>query len=52
MGLSKSHLPFRNQNPKVGGPNKMEMLFSIESIKNYFQNFEVIKLEEVKVQLY
>lgn len=50
-GFSKSHLPIRNENPKVGGPNKMEMLFSIESIKDDFPNFEIIKLEEVEVQL-
>ncbi len=50
-GFSKGHLPLRNTNPKVGGPNKMEMLFSIESIKNDFPGFEIIKLEELQVEL-
>ena len=50
-GFSKNHLPMRNANPKVGGPNKIEMLFSIESIKNDFPNFEIMKLEEVEVEL-
>lgn len=50
-GFSKSHLPLRNENPRLGGPNKIEMLFSIESIKNDFPEFEIIKLEEVAVEL-
>ena len=50
-GFSKSHLPLRNSNPNVGGPNKIEMLFSIDSIKNDFPDFEIIRLEEVEVEL-
>lgn len=50
-GFSKNNLPMRNENPKVGGPNKIEMLFSIESIKADFPDFEIIQLEEVEVQL-
>ncbi|MFY0712649.1 class I SAM-dependent methyltransferase [Seonamhaeicola sp. NFXS20] len=50
-GFSKSHLPLRNENPRLGGPDKIEMLFSIESIKNDFPEFEIIKLEEVEVEL-
>ena len=50
-GFSKNHLPLRNANPKLGGPNKIEMLFSIESIKNDFPSFEILKLEEVEVVL-
>ena len=50
-GFSKNHLPLREANPKVGGPNKIEMLFSTESIKNDFPDFEIIKLEEVEVEL-
>ena len=50
-GFSKSHLPLRNINPKVGGPNKIEMLFSTESIKNDFPDFDIVKLEEVEVEL-
>lgn len=50
-GFSKSHLPLRDANPAVGGPNKIEMLFSIESIQNDFHGFEIIQLEEVEVDL-
>lgn len=50
-GFSKNHLPLRNANPKLGGPNKLEMLFSVDSIKKDFPNFEIIQLEEVEVEL-
>lgn len=50
-GFSTEHLALRNANPDVGGPNKLEMLFSKESIKSDFSEFEVIQLEEVEVDL-
>jgi len=50
-GFSKNHLPLREKNPKVGGPNKLEMLFSIESIRNDFPDFEILELEEVETIL-
>ena len=50
-GFSKGHLPLRHANPEVGGPNKIEMLFSIESIKNDFPNFEIIQLEDLEVEM-
>lgn len=50
-GFSKGNLPIRIRNPKVGGPDKIEMLFSIESVKNDFPDFEILKLEEVEVEL-
>jgi len=50
-GFNKGYLPLRNANPKVRGPNKPEMLFSTESFKNGFPDFEVIKLKEDEVEL-
>jgi SAM-dependent methyltransferase len=50
-GFSTGHLELRNKNPKVGGPNKLEMLFSKETIKRDFPNFEIIQLEEVEIEL-
>lgn len=50
-GFSKGHLAYRDTNPKVGGPNNLEMLFSVESIRNYFSDFEVIELQEVEIEL-
>ena len=50
-GFSKGHLALREKNPKMGGPDKLEMLFSKDQIKSDFSNFEVEQLEEVEVEL-
>jgi len=50
-GFSKNHLKYNTQNPKVGGPRKIEMLFSIEQIKETFNDFEILYLEEEEVEL-
>ena len=50
-GFSKTHIEFQKVNPNAGGPKNVDMLFSIESIKNDFPNFEIINLEEVEVEL-
>ncbi len=39
------------KNPSVGGPDKEELLFSLEDIENDFQEFETIKLEETEISL-
>ncbi len=49
--FSKKHLPLRLENPKAGGPNNIDMLFSKEEIKNDFKDFEILQLEEVTVTL-
>lgn len=48
---SKKHIDYRNANPKVGGPTTVDMLFSVEMIKNHFSNFEPIHLLEKEVNL-
>lgn len=50
-GFSKENLPLRLANPKVGGPNQLEMLFSKEQIHNDFPYFEIIQLDETVVEL-
>lgn len=50
-GFSKKNLPQRIKNPKIGGPDKIEMLFSIESIKEDFYNFDILELSEGTVTL-
>ena len=50
-GFSTGHLPLREANPKVGGPNKLDMLFSVESLRNDFSAFEILQMEEVEVEL-
>ncbi len=49
--FSKQHLAYRTENPKVGGPDKLELLFSIEELKQYFHDFEFLFLEETEVEL-
>lgn len=50
-GFSKGNLELLDVNPKIGGPKKLEMLFSKDSIQNDFPGFETIRLEEVEVEL-
>jgi Methyltransferase domain len=49
--FSKNHLPLRRNNPSVGGPEDLDMLFSIEEIKSDFDNFEIIQLSENVIEL-
>lgn len=49
--FSTTHLEYRAKNPKVGGPGKIEMLFSIEDVKSYFPNFEIEQLDDVEAEL-
>lgn len=51
-GFSKNHLPYRAKNPKIGGPNKKEMLFSKESIVQDFSGFQILELEELEIELH
>ena len=50
-GFSKNNLELRLKNPQVGGPDKIEMLFSVESIRADFPDFEPQLLEEKEVEL-
>ena len=50
-GFSTNHLKLRVENPEIGGPNKIEMLFSKESIQQDFSDFEIVLLEEVQIEL-
>ena len=49
--FSKSHKKLVDANPKVGGPKNIDMLFSIEEIKEYFPNYEIEILEEKIIPL-
>ncbi len=49
--FSKNQLANKNKNPKVGGPDDIEMLFSTEEIKADFNNFEIIELAEHEIEL-
>ena len=49
--FSKTHLPYRMENPKVGGPNNLEMLFSEAEVKADFESFEIQLLVDTEVEL-
>jgi 2-polyprenyl-3-methyl-5-hydroxy-6-metoxy-1,4-benzoquinol methylase len=46
-GFSKKQIEY----PKSGGPKNMDMLFSMEEIKQDFSNYEIIELSEKEVFL-
>lgn len=49
--FSKNHLAYNSVNPKVGGPKDLSTLTSIEELKADFKDFEIIRLEEMEVEL-
>ncbi len=49
--FSKNHLTYNSVNEKVGGPKDLGMLFSLEELKNDFNNYEIIELYETEVTL-
>ncbi len=49
--FSKAHLQYRAINPKVGGPDDLDTLFSIEEIKRDFEDFEFLLLKEEEIEL-
>jgi SAM-dependent methyltransferase len=50
-GFSQNNIAYREQNPSIGGPDKKEMLFTKEIIKDDFDKFEVMLLEEKETEL-
>ncbi|MDA3852201.1 MAG: class I SAM-dependent methyltransferase [Spirochaetaceae bacterium] len=51
-GFSKSNLPLREANPEIGGPKNVDMLFSIEEIREDFKDFKIVELQEVERELH
>ncbi|MCB9256155.1 MAG: class I SAM-dependent methyltransferase [Chitinophagales bacterium] len=50
-GFSTKNLEYRAKNPNIGGPDKLEMLLSMEGIQAVFSELELILLEEKEVEL-
>ncbi len=50
-GFSKTNLPLRQANPQVGGPDKLDMLFSVEEIAAQFNEIKPIILHDEEVEL-
>lgn len=49
--FSKSHLEYHARNPKVGGPRDLDMLYSIEEIRECFPGFDALELAETEIHL-
>ncbi|HEY5690908.1 MAG TPA: class I SAM-dependent methyltransferase [Cyclobacteriaceae bacterium] len=49
--FGKNHIAHRVKNPNVGGPTKLQELFSMEELRSDFLNYEVIELEEKVIEL-
>ncbi len=49
--FSKKHLPFRILDPKIGGPEDINMLYSINEITADFPNYDLLLLTEKVVYL-
>ncbi|WP_234108697.1 MULTISPECIES: class I SAM-dependent methyltransferase [Chryseobacterium] len=50
-GFSENHLEYRKKDPRIGGPENLDMLFSREKILSDFPGFETVMLEEAEVLL-
>jgi len=49
--FGKAHLPLRQMNPKVGGPNHLSELYSLDEIQTDFKNYENLYLKEELIEL-
>ncbi|MCB9195426.1 MAG: class I SAM-dependent methyltransferase [Flavobacteriales bacterium] len=45
-GFSKDHLKYNSVNPKAGGPQNLELLFSYDELKSDFCDMDIQSLEE------
>jgi ubiquinone/menaquinone biosynthesis C-methylase UbiE len=50
-GFSKANITYRKNNPKIGGPDQLDMLFSIENVLQDFNGFKTLLIEEVDENL-
>ena len=49
--FSKKHIDYNSKNQKVGGPKELGVLLSVEEIKEDFDNYEVVELLEIEIEL-
>jgi hypothetical protein len=49
--FSKDHLPYQSLYPSVGGPREISMLYSLDDMKNDFNNFSQLELTQTEVDL-
>lgn len=48
--FSKKQIEYQKEH-KSGGPNNIDMLYSVQEIKDNFKNFEIIELKEEEINL-
>ena len=51
VAFSKGHLSYNSANEAVGGPKDINMLFSINELKEDFNNYEFINIQEIDQNL-
>ncbi len=49
--FSQKHIAYNKKNPAVGGPKKIEELYTVEEIKKDFDNYNIKQLTEEEVEL-
>lgn len=49
--FSKKHLDYKQLDPGVGGPEDIDMLYSLEEIKADFDKYDILLLEEAVITL-
>ncbi len=48
---SKAHFEYRKNNPKAGGPQDLDMLFSVEEVRQDFPDYTFLELREEEIML-
>jgi len=49
--FSKRHIDYLARDERVGGPKEIAMLFSMDELKAYFMNYEIIELVDKEIEL-
>jgi hypothetical protein len=49
--FSENNLPYKQSNPNVGGPDNIDMLYTVQSVKELFTNCTELQVQETVVQL-
>jgi len=50
-GFSKEHIEYQDKYPNIGGPRNIEMLYTMEMIRNDFDDFEPVESSEGELEL-
>lgn len=50
-GFSKRNIEHQNNNPNVGGPRDINMLYDLEELKSDFESFEFIEAYQTQTEL-